>query len=167
MPKPINSNELVGDTIHEWTIQEYDQHERGILWYIIIISLGLFLVTYSVFTSNFLFSFIIILFFIIIFLQSNQKPIQIPFKITDLGIIVGKRFYNYSEFDNFYIIYKPPYTKTLFLDTKSIFHPAIRIPLLDVNPIEIKHSLREFLSEDFEKEEEPLSDSAARNWRIH
>ena len=101
------------------------------------------------------------------FLQSHQDAPQIPFRITDLGIIVGNKFYDYSEFESFYIIYKLPLVKTLFLETKSVLQPAIRIPLLDNNPIEVKHSLREFLVEDMEKEEEPLADRAARNWLIH
>ena len=45
----------------------------------------------------------IILFAIILFLQSHQLPPQVDFKITELGIIVGGRFYTYSEFNNFYI----------------------------------------------------------------
>ena len=167
MPEVINDNLSTGDILHEWTIQMYDSHDRSNLWYILMIGLGLILVIYGVFTGNFLFSLIIILFSIIIFLQSHQEAPQIPFCITELGIVVGGKFYEYSEFDNFYIIYKPPYVKTLFLETKSLLQPVLKIPLLDNNPIEVKHSLREFLTEDMEKEEEPLADRAARNWKIH
>jgi len=167
MPQTINSDITIGDILHEWTIQQYDRHDRGTPWYIIMIGLGLLLVLYGVFTGNFLFSLIVILFGIIIFLQSHQEAPQTPFHITDLGVVVGGKFYEYSEFEGFYIIYKLPHTKTLFFDTKSILQPALRIPLLDNNPIEIKHSLREFLTEDTEKEEEPLADRAARNWKIH
>jgi len=167
MSQTINGGISIGDVLHEWTIQQYEQHERGTIWYILVLSLGLLLVFYGVFTGNFLFSLIIILSGIIIFLQAHQTPLQVPFKITDLGVVIGGKFYGYSEFENFYIIYNPPHTKTLFLDTKSVWQPAIRVPLLDINPIEIKHSLREFLSEDLEKEEEPLADRAARNWKMH
>ena len=125
------------------------------------------LVLYGVITGNFLFSLIVILFSIIIFLQAHQEAPQVPFRITDMGVVVGGKFYEYSEFEGFYIVYKPPHTKTLFLDTKSILQPALRVPLLDNNPIEVKHSLREFLVEDTEKEDEPLADRAARNWKIH
>ncbi|MFH1946590.1 MAG: hypothetical protein ABIJ23_00310 [Candidatus Magasanikbacteria bacterium] len=167
MPQPINKEISIGDILHEWTILQYERHDRGTVWYILMMSLGLFLVFYGVITGNFLFSLIVVLFAIIMFLQSHQEPPQIPFLITELGVVVGGKFYEYAEFENFYIIYKPPHVKTLFLDTKSILHPMLRIPLLDINPIEIKHSLREFLPEDFEKEDEPLTDRAARNWRIH
>ena len=41
------------------------------------------------------------------------------------------------------------------------------MPLLDKNPVELKHSLREFLMENTEKEEEPLSDRWGRVFRLH
>jgi hypothetical protein len=53
------------------------------------------------------------------------------------------------------------------LETKNGMRPLVRIPLLDKNPIEVKHSLREFLLEDTDKEEEPVSDRLARNWQFH
>ena len=167
MPKRLQEDILVGEVIQEWTIQEYEKHERGWLWYLIMIGLGIFLVIYGMVTGNFLFSLVIILFAIILFLQNHQEPMQIPFQITELGIVLGGKFYSYFELDNFYIIYQPPHVKTLYLKTKTIFHPLLRIPLLDQNPIEIKNSLREFLFEDTEQEGEPASDSVARNWKIH
>ena len=101
------------------------------------------------------------------FLQSHQTPQEVIFQITDLGIVIGTRFYAYSELKNFYIIYNPPQVKTLFLSAKSLTQPLLRIPLLDTNPIEVKHSLREFLTEDLEKEDEPLSEKLGRNLQIH
>ena len=166
MPQKITEETLLGDIIHEWTILEYEKHTRGMVWYILAAVLGLALVLYGVFTGNFLFSLIVILAAIILFMQAHQDPRQIPFQITDLGVIVGTRFYPYSEFENFYIIYNPPEVKTLFIETKNTLQPMLRIPLLDMNPIEVKHSLREYLPEDIEKEE-PLTDRAARNWKIH
>ena len=167
MPKPLTSETLVGDIIHQWTIQEYDQHDRNLSWHVFMITAGIGLVLYGLLSNNFLFSLIIILFAIIMFLQSYQAPPQVQFAITNTGLVIGGRFYSYSEFENFYIVYTPPNVKTLFLDTKSPFRPMIRIPLLDENPVEVRHTLREFLSEDFEKEEEPMSDTFARNWKIH
>ena len=91
MPKNLNEDVMLGDILHEWTIQEYENHSRGVWWYIIMISLGLVLVVYGVFTANFLFSLIIILFAIIMFLQSHNTPPQINFKIT-----FKKHFFNVS-----------------------------------------------------------------------
>ncbi len=167
MAQKIFADTLIGEILHEWTIQEYEQYKRSGFWYVIVTFLGLFFIIYALITGNFLFALIIVVFAIIMFLQHYQKPNQVLFKITELGVVVGRKFYNFSEFEDFYIIYNPPEVKTLYLNPKNILQPMLRVPLLDMNPVEIKHSLREFLPEDIDKEEEPLSDRVARNWQIH
>lgn len=167
MPQVITDNMLTGNTLHEWEVAEYEQHERGMRWHVIMTILGFLLVGYAIFTQNFLFALIIILFAIIIFLQSHQEPHIIMFKITDLGVILNNRFYSYSEFSDFYVIYNPPEVKTLFLETESSFRPRIRVSLLNQDPNEVRFTLRQYLAENVEKEEEPLSDKVARTWRIH
>ncbi len=153
--------------MHEWTILEYEQHERNLAWYVIMGLAGLFLVGYGLLTGNFLFALIIILFAIILFLRSHQTPNQVLFQITELGVVVGSRFYPYTELKDFYIIYNPPAVKTLFLNPNSIMRPILHIPLLDKNPVEVKHSLRAFLPEDLEKEKEPISEEIGRSWKMH
>lgn len=167
MAQVIKEDTLIGEILKEWTIQEYEKHNRGVLWYIIMGGFGLFFIIYGVVTSDFLFSLIIILFAIILFLQAHQDPKQIVFQITELGIVVGSKFYPFSELESFFIIYNPPEVKTLFLETAGTLSPMIRVPLLDTNPVEVKNFLRAYLPENFERESEPLSDRAARNWQIH
>ncbi len=167
MPRPLTEETSIGEVHHRWIISEYEQHERGSWWYIAMITLGLALVLYGAFTLNFLFSLIIILAWIILFLQSKTAPAQVTFQITELGIAIASRFYPYSELVQFYIIYNPPEVKTLFIETKSSMRPTIRIPLLEENPVEIRETLRQYLLEDLEREEEPMSDTLARRWKIH
>ncbi len=167
MPEALSEQTTIGDIKHRWTIQEYDSHDRGTLWHILMITLGIIFVVYALWTGNFLFALIVVLFSIVIFLQSNQEALQVNFAITDLGIVIGRRFYAYSEFESFYVIYQPPEVKTLFLETRSTFRPSIRIPLLDEDPVQVRKDLSIFLEEDLEKEDEPLSDRAARRWKIH
>jgi hypothetical protein len=167
MPKTLDANVRIGDIQHQWIVREYDQHDRGVLWHVGMITVGIILVLYGLIFNNFLFSLIIILFAIILFLQSYQTPPEVQFAITDTGIVVGNKLYTFSEFEQFYIVYNPPQVKMLFLDTKSPFRPLLRVPLQDMNPVAVRHTLREYLNEDFEKEEEPLSDAFARNWKIH
>lgn len=168
MPKVIDENSFVGEVLHEWSVPEYEQHIRTIPWYVIMGIIGVALVAYAVLTGNFLFALILVLFSIIIFLQSHQAPIIIPFRITELGLVVNNRFYAFSELDKFYIIYNPQdEAKMLYVETHSITRPALRIPLMDMDPNDVRMTLREFLEEDLEKEEEPFSDMFARKWRIH
>ena len=167
MPSKISESTLIGDILHEWTIEEYERHERTTRWFISVITLGFILVLYGIFSDNFLFSLILILFAIILYLQAHQPPMQVPFAVTELGVIVGSRFYKYSELKSFYIIYSPPTVKTLFFQTTALLQPSLRIPLLDKNPVKIRKTLREYLDEDLDQEEEPYSDQMVRQWKLH
>lgn len=167
MPEVISANTLTGKVLHEWTVSEYDQHDRNFGWYVFMVIVGILLVGYALFTQNFLFALIVVLFAIIVFLQSQQKPHDLPFRIAELGVVINNRFYNYNELDSFYVIYNPPEVKTLFLEPISNVRPRLRVPLMDMDPNEIRFALREFLLEDVEKEAEPLSDMIARRWMIH
>lgn len=166
MPKVIDDSTLVGNTLLEWSVAEYRQHSRPTAWYVIMTIIGSLLVGYAIFTDNFMFAIIIVLFAIIIFLQSHQDPIVVPFRITELGIIINNRLYTYSELTDFYIIYQPPEIKMLFIETNSTIRPRLRVPLMDMNPNEVRELLLEFLEENLKKEEEPFSDRIAREWRI-
>lgn len=167
MPQNITDTTQTGDILHTWKIREYEVHSRPRMWYVFTVPIGLLLVIYGIFSGNFLFALIIILFAIIIFLQSHRDPISLPFSVTDLGVIVNNRFYPYTELKDFYIIYEPPDVKQLFIEPQSAWRPTLRVPLEDINPNEIRQSLRGHLLEDIEKEEEPFSDMFARRWKMH
>jgi len=167
MPKVVTEETTLGDTLMEWSIAEYEQHDRPNSWYVIMTIIGVLLVGYAIFTNNFMFAIIIVLFVIIVFLQSHQDPIVVPFRITEAGVIINNRLYIYSELTDFYIIYHPPEIKMLFIETTSAIRPRIRVPLMDMDPVKVRELLLEFLEENLEKEEEPMSDMVARQWRIH
>lgn len=165
MPQQITENTTIGNPLYEWSFPEYEKFSRGRLWYAVMIGLGVVFVVYGMVTGNFLFSLIIALFGIILFLQQHQDPHEIAFAVTDLGIILGNRFYPYKELEAFYIIYNPP-VKTLFFETKNLIRPRIHVPMGDQNPLDLRFALLEFLPEDLEKDTEPTSEMAARNWKI-
>lgn len=167
MPQIIDETVLTGDIIHEWSVAEYEQHSRNKAWYIIMGIFGIGLTLYAVLTGNFLFALVLVLFGVILFLQANQAPIVIPFQITELGVVVNNRFYGYSELDEFYIIYNPPEVKMMFIETSGTTRPRLRIPLMDMDPNQIRATMREFLDENIEKEEEPMSDMIGRRWQLH
>ena len=158
---------LTGEIIHQWTIQEYDQHQRGVRWYIIMITAGLLFVVYGLMSNIFLFSLMIILAGIILFIQSHQAPPQVLFQITELGVVIGRKFYNFSELKNFFIVYQPPEVKNLFFQTSNMVHPILSIPLLDENPVAVRETLLEFIDEDLDTEKEPISVTIARRWRMN
>ncbi len=167
MPIQYANDDQLGEILFTWDTREYQQHDRGPRWYIVMISLGILLIGYGIFSNNFLFSLIIILASIILYMQSRQEPHDIPLYITDLGVGVASRFYQYGELGEFYLIYEPGVAKTLYIETKSLLRPKLRLPLEDQNPLEIRDALLEVLDENLEKEEEPMADAAIRHWKLH
>ena len=167
MPKVIDQHTIIGDVLHTWTAPEYETHNRSRAWYALMSIVALLLLGYAVFSGNFLFALVIILAAIILFLQGKQEPLKVTIGITEFGIVISNRFYTYSELETFYIVYNPPFVKTLFFETKSPARPKLRIPLLEQNPVEIRDTLVPYLKEDIEKEEEPFADMIARQWMLH
>ncbi|PIR03851.1 MAG: hypothetical protein COV59_04255 [Candidatus Magasanikbacteria bacterium CG11_big_fil_rev_8_21_14_0_20_39_34] len=168
MPKYITEDTPVGDVYHIWDVEEYTQHQRGKWWYIMVFLFSLLFIFYGLKTQNFLFALIVVLTAIIVFLQTKQIAPKYQFAITDSGIVVGNKIYSYNELDEFFIVYQPPEVKILFVETKDLYRPKIRIPIdSEVDPMDVRHALRAFLPENLEREDEPLSDKLVRRWKLH
>ncbi len=168
MPQDATADNVnVGKIIYQWSVQEYTPYERGRRWYVVMGGLGLLLVIYAVYSANYLFALIIILFGLILSLSSMRPPLEVRFAVTNTGIIVGGRYYRYSELTNFWVIYDPPTVKNLYFSFNNFFKHRLSVPLLDYDPRPIREYLAQYLEEDLEKEEEPFSDRLARLFRLH
>lgn len=167
---PINLNKEqanVGDVIFAWGVNEYEKHERTKRWYIIAGLLGVALLLYSVISGNYLFALVVVLFGIILFLQDVQSPMEVGVALTESGVIIGSKFYPFSEFRNYWIIYNPPEVKNIYFATNSLVKHRLQIPLLDNDPRPIRDFLNQFIVEDLEQEQEPLSDRVGRMFKIN
>ncbi|MDO8626267.1 MAG: hypothetical protein Q7K39_02285 [Candidatus Magasanikbacteria bacterium] len=168
MPNDLTrENANIGRVVYQWTVKEYEEYERGRRWYLVIGGLALALVLFAVFTANYLFALIIILFGIILYLHDLQTPLEVPFALTDVGIILGKKFYRYSELGNFWIIYNPPEVKVLYFSLGNFLRHRLQVPLLEYDPRPIREHLSLYLVEDLDQEEEPLSDRVGRLLGFH
>ncbi len=151
-----------GNTLTEWTFQEYEQRPRSKGWFLGLgIVAGFFLVI-ALWTANFLFALLIILFALILFLHYNKEPITIRFAITDVGVILGEQFFPFKDLTKFWIIYDPPEVKKLYIQKKAAITPVMIIPLTDVNPIYVRDILLNYLKEDLEPEDESFSEYLGR-----
>ena len=168
MPKDLMKEDAnVGKIIYEWAVKEYEQHERSRRWYLVMGGLAALLILYGVASANYLFALIIVLFVIILYLYELQEPLQVYFAITETGIILGKKYYRYSELKNFWIIYNPPEVQSLYFALDGLVKHRLQIPLLDYDPGPIRGYLGQYLLEDLDQEEEPFSDRMARVLKLH
>ena len=99
---------------------------------------------------------------IVFYLNYRREPDQVIFKITEDGVESDGRFFSYDQMKSYFIIYRPPEIMYLFIEFKSITKPRLNIPLLNQNPLQIRRILAEYIQEDLEKEDEPLSNYLTR-----
>lgn len=168
MPKDLTKEEVnTGRVKFEWLFQEYERYERGKKWYLAMLSLAVLLIIYALFSANYLFALVIILFGIVLFVHEMQPPVNVYFAITETGIVIGTKFYRFSELAGFWVIYNPPDVKNLYFKMDNVVRNRLRIPLLDYDPRPIRSYISGFLTEEVENEEEPLTDRLARILKIH
>ncbi|MCX6781540.1 MAG: hypothetical protein NTW66_00220 [Candidatus Magasanikbacteria bacterium] len=167
MPQDLLKQDVnFGNVVYSWSFREYEKFNRGKRWYWITGLLAALLIAYAVYTANYLFALIIVLFGIIIFLQDMNEPAELDFALTDTGIVVGTKYYPFSELEKYWIVYNPPMVKVLYFEPKSTLKHRLHIPLLDTDPLTLRDYLNQFLIEDLEKEDEPLSDRLGRMFKI-
>lgn len=160
-------NTNFGEIIYLWKVSEYKKYARDRRWYVFMGVVAFVLITYALFTSNYLFALLLVLFGLIIFLSDTHEPADVPFAITNTGIIIGDKYYHYSELENFWLIYNPPDVKNLYFSFNSLLRHRLQVPLMDYDPRPIREYLSQFLTEDLEQEEEPFSDRVARLFKLH
>ena len=155
-------NPYQGRELLSWVVDEFERYERGPIWYAAMILLGMGLLLYAVVTQNFLFAVIILMFAVIIGLSSLREPQKLLFAVTSHGIGIGTRFFHFKEFGSFWILYEPPHVKNIYLEFKQSIRPHLVIPLYEENPLTVREALLQYLREDAEQEDEPLSDTLGR-----
>ena len=156
-----------GNKIVGWGIPEYNKHQRTQRWYIISAIVGILFIIYSFFTGNFLFAAIVIIGALVIMIHDSQDPMIINFSITDEGLIVGKKFYDYDVIKDFSIVYKPNQDiKNLYFEFKNAIKPRLSIPLDNMDPLPIRENLLKYLPEDLERTDQPLSEALAKLFKL-
>ncbi len=150
-----------GKTFLQWKFFEFPIHQRGLVWYFVS---GLFIMLflgYAVFTRNFLFALIIIL-FVLLFYIMNRSVREITIQIGEDGVLLGNKLYQYSSMEKYWIIYNPPQVKSLYIQFKSFFSPRLVISLENQSPLKIREILSNYIVEDLDQEEEPPLDTLTR-----
>ena len=150
-----------------WEVSEYEKHSRGKGWYIFSSIVSFLLILYSFLTGNFLFAIIIIIATIVVVLHDGQETTLVKISLTEEGVVVGRKFYDYDEFENFSIVYKPKQgIKNLYFEFKSVVRPRLSIPLEKINPLLVREKLLKYLEEDLDRTDQPLSEELAKLFKL-
>jgi hypothetical protein len=104
----------------------------------------------------------LIIFGLILAMQSRLQTRLVRFGILEDGLEIGADFYSYDDLKNFWIAYKPPEVKKLYITFRSSLRPMLIIPLEKENPLQVRTAILEYLPEDLEKEDETTTETLSR-----
>lgn len=158
--------ESYNEPLLQWTFPEYNPEPKSNAWYLWFGIIAAVLIIFSIFTDNYLFAVIIVLFTLIVFLHNWRQPDEVEFIFTPQGLIINGKKYSMKDIEEFWIVYEPPQTELVYFDFKSSIRPLLGIPLQGHNPLQVREILLEYLPENLEKEEEPFADGLARMLKL-
>ena len=170
----LSNEEIDENQLHEdppnillsWDFPDRPTYQRGRLWYIVALIVGLSLLVYAIFTANFLFALLVLLFALVVYLNISAPPRQSSIYITEDGIVIGRQSYPFKNIQSFWFIYEPPTVKKLYLKTQSLLDAEIGVELEDINPNEVRTLLTKYVVEDLDKKDESLSEILSRLLKI-
>ena len=141
------------DIFVQWKANEYEPISLDRRQLTLGVLLAAVLLIISIATANFLFTIVIVLASVAIYLFLNREPRVLDVALTSKGIIYGDRFLSYAnDLRLFWILYDPPLS-VLKLSQTGFTTPTLDIQLGTQDPIEVRDILLTFLDEDIDAEE--------------
>ncbi len=157
MENETNSNQI------SWTVSEYESHAKNNTWYIIAGIIAISSIVYAYFTNNYMFILIIIITAFLLILREKDNIESININLTPEGIFVGQKFYDYDEFKDFLVLYKPQQDiKNLYLEFNSGIKQRVSISLENMDPSQVRNYLLKYLHEDSERVGIPVSEKLTK-----
>lgn len=147
-----------------WEVPAPEKCVRGVQWWIVagIVSVALF--AYALFTMNFAFAVILLMFAAIMFILEKQEHEPVRVVVADVGIFVNDALFPYTEIREFFVV--EDLSKVYFV-TSRVMVPRFSVLFPeDIDSGELRMLLRERIIENVEQREEPLSDALARKLKL-
>jgi len=154
-------NTQFGMPILSWVAPEYIKHQKGTVWITISISVAAGLIAYAILTKSWTMAAAFFTLVLVYFMEHKQKPENIPIEITEMGIMIKSKFYPFSHMKTFWIIYNPPFVKTLHIRFASRKSNDLVVQLGDQDPVKVRNLLLTQLVE-WEGKEESITDVLVR-----
>lgn len=163
--KPHFEPSAFDHAVISWVTPEYIKHEKGFFWKVAAITFLAVLAAFGLMENAWTFSLAIVAFGVTYFLINLEAPKNVEVKISETGIKFGNRKYSYGKIKAFWVIYQPPYVKTLNIRVHGEFLSDISIQLNGQNPAMVREFLLTKIPE-MEGKAETLSDALFRLLKI-
>lgn len=150
----------------EWTFPEFTVYERGRWWYLTFFIVGTLMILLAILSGTYTAIPVVILAGFILILRFRRHPADVHVRITELGIEVGGMFTRWDDLKEFWIIYRPPEIKKLYVAFKLTIRQPFSIELGSLNPLKVRQALAEFLPENVDEERETAGDQLLRFFKL-
>lgn len=131
----------------QWTAPEYIKHTKGLVWFCVAGLLAVACVIYAIYTSSWTMAVAFIAVAGVYLLSHHRDPATIRVQVDNYGIQVGTRSIPYNQIKAFWILYHPPYVKTLKLLTSDKFMAELSIQMDGQDPGELREVLIQHIPE--------------------
>ena len=114
----------------DWEMDEYLEHKRNLAWYAVLIigSLVLGSLSYLVTGGELIPPIAILIMGVVVCLYSFKKPSHCRYSLTETGLKIDSRFYDYSSFKTFSLV-KDNGVAALYLIANRRFRPPLTVYL--------------------------------------
>ena len=151
--------------ILDWQTAQYNAYEKGIVWFIVFAAIISLFIIYAFYSKDYFFAAAMIAFAVTYVILQREKPKSVKVTLSKYGIKVGNEVYQYSQIIAFWLIYKPPYMKTLNIRIKNRWAQDIMINMHNEDPAEIREMLSAMIPE-WQGKEESFTESLIRLLRL-
>ena len=137
---------MSNNILYSWKFKA--KKERWSLWYIIFISVWIWLIIWWFLNKIYGLSFVVMILGWLVYFIENNSPDEINVSINELWIQVWNNFYDFWEINSFTMIYNwnIPQILRLNLNKKNLKHLDLYIDESNAN--EIKNTLLNFIEEN-------------------
>lgn len=117
-PQPVYPQEVT------WTASEFIAHDKGARWYALF-ALGVAALMIVIhFITHDLISVLVIAALAVLFgFSAARKPRILTYQLTTGGIVIGQKFYPYSDFKSFSVLHEGPFSSITFMPMKRFMPP--------------------------------------------
>lgn len=152
-----------GNVLHSWYFKEFQEYQRGTLWYVIFAIIIIALAIYCIKTNNFLFLVIVIMFVMFEVMFKFKKPNEVLFAIYESGIVYEGYVYFWDEIKEYYIIYDVDRkVKKLYFIFNKQTETSLCIELEKEDPVAIRETLNKYIKENLQRKYEHFGDQLSR-----
>ena len=154
----------MSDLLYSWSFDSKKQ--RWNLWYIIVLSIAIWLIIWWFLSKQYWMSFVIIILIWLMFYIENNSEDIVNVNITNSWIKIENNFYSFSSISSYTIIYENENAIILRLKiSRKIWLQSIDINIDNTVAPDVKNILSNFLEENT-KEELSFSDKIIRLLKI-